>query len=222
MKEQYITTLVIDNNNKFVINNLNIYIRLETLIIMFLQLDILDVSMLTSLKYLQCQGNRIKSLIIGELPNLTDIDCSHNEITTVNLTRCKKLVNIDCSFNKIYEIYLGKLTNLKTFIGTSNCLTELDMLECSNVETVNVEHNPIIDLVINSDYLTELTCDECCLNNLDLKLCPNLRKFSFGFNVIDNLSPDKVKYLEELRLEETLYDNLKSKVNLIVKGYNLR
>ncbi len=167
-------------NNFMKTNNINLeYLKLDKCI----NLDLINLNELTSLTELHVNNNNkltsitdldkcIKLKILNlrnnalinlngleNLVELESLDIGHNNITELSqLNNLKKLKYLYVDSNKITELWTKPLPNLKYFVGTSNLIEKIKILEGSNdLEVIelrnnNIKHLPNLSKMININY----------------------------------------------------------------------
>jgi uncharacterized repeat protein (TIGR02543 family) len=83
---------------------------------------ILDVSGLTSLRSLSCEGSKLIGLNASGLTSLEDINCAGNELTDLNVSGLTSLERIGCSDNELTSINVTGCTALEWFYCVNNNL----------------------------------------------------------------------------------------------------
>jgi Leucine-rich repeat (LRR) protein len=154
--EKTYKSLVITEENSYLLEQLDNYLDLEELHCDGLNLENLNISMLENLQILDCSHNKLSELIVDNLPNLRYLDCSHNELSCLYLDNNVNLSYLDCSYNQVSKLNLRNLS-LHTVNCAHNCLSklyindEVDELDCSYN---NLQYVPIL-----AHQLTSLKID---------------------------------------------------------------
>ncbi len=118
-------------------------------------LKTLDVSMLSNLTQLTCQGNNLTSLRIGSKPNLTTLNCRANELTSLSIGGCYSLETLWCDTNKLQSLDVSGNSSLKNLTCYDNELTRLDVTSNSLLETLTCSKNHLTELDLS--YNKKLT-----------------------------------------------------------------
>ena len=121
----------------------------------------------TLLKHLECDGNKIESLILPDGDALEYLSCSRNYITNLDLS--------------------GK-SNLSTLILNDNNLENLNLRGCTNLKTLSLCETNIGELDLSGcPRLTELNCEGCPIRTLDISMLPNLKSLDCSHTSFDDL-----------------------------------
>jgi len=123
-----------------------------------LSVNNVDVSLLTTLTYLNCHSTQIYG--INNLTNLIELYCEYSNVKYVN--NLTNLTHLNCTGTLVDNI--DNLTNLEvlymdeTYITKINHLIKLRILACEGTE---------IDDISNLVNLEELYCTESYIENID-------------------------------------------------------
>ncbi len=85
----------------------------------------------TSLRWLDCSGNKLTSLDLQGLYALETADCSHNELSLLQVGEIRGLKRLRCSDNRIDFLHLEYTSSLAELDCSRNRLTTLDVSYCS-------------------------------------------------------------------------------------------
>lgn len=90
----------------------------------------LDISGLSNLKSIQCDKNKITSIVLPEKSKLEELNCADNPITFLDLTEQKELKSLSCPNMPIKTLDLTNQTKLD-YLNVSDCrLTSLILPDC--------------------------------------------------------------------------------------------
>lgn len=90
----------------------------------------LDISGLSNLKSIQCDKNKITSIVLPEKSKLEELNCADNSITFLDLTGQKELKSLSCPNMPIKTLDLTNQTKLD-YLNVSDCrLTSLILPDC--------------------------------------------------------------------------------------------
>ena len=90
----------------------------------------LDISGLSNLKSIQCDKNKITSIVLPEKSKLEELNCADNPITFLDLTGQKELKSLSCPNMPIKTLDLTNQTKLD-YLNVSDCrLTSLILPDC--------------------------------------------------------------------------------------------
>ncbi len=165
----------------------------------FGNLTMLDVSKNKKLETLWCEGDRLTSLVLGELPALKTLLCHMNKLETLDVSKCSALNYMWCYQNILAEINLrgcNKLehlncernaplqhlnvtgnTALKELICSGTGITKLVLYRNTALRRLVCEGIPISELDLSKNIeLEELNCYQCELDKLDLSKNTKLKR----------------------------------------------
>ena len=171
----------------------------------------LDVSALTSLKGLYCEGNTnlasltitgASSLTAVECPScaLTDLDasgltslesldCGDNDIETLDVTGDTALTGLLCVQNNLTDIIgLGDATGLKGLMCSGNAIDELDVSGMTELVMLVCDNNELEDLDLSGNSeLFMLVCDNNKIDTLNIISVSTLAYLSCRNNLLTTL-----------------------------------
>ncbi len=152
-------------------------------------------------------GNNIKDLNLKECINLAYVDLepsygSENKgsVKTINVSGCYKLERISLDNVKSLESVIAQnCTSLTSFSDPGDsCLVSLDLLGCTNLETVHVEDNKLTTLILkNCEKMYYLNCENNKLTSLDLSTCKGLKSVWCMRNQIRSQVPQYMIQMNE-------------------------
>lgn len=131
------------------------FIGVQRLYIGGLGLKSLDVSTMTTLTQLTCEGNELTSLRLGGLQKLTKLNCESNELTALNVSGCSALVNLICDTNMIKNLDISSNSALQELQCQDNELTRLDVSSNTGLRTLYCARNHLTELDLR--YNTKLS-----------------------------------------------------------------
>jgi hypothetical protein len=121
--------------------------------------DLTGIEDFTSLVTLAVSMNNLELLDISANTELRFLHFVENNISTIDLSSNVLLEVIGCSVNELTEIDLSSLINLRDFYGSNNNFTELDFSTCTELEIANVGANPFTHLDFsNNPNLNSMYC----------------------------------------------------------------
>lgn len=152
-------------------------------------------------------GNNIEDLNLKECINLVYVDLepsygSENKgsVKTINVSGCYKLERISLDNVKSLESVIAQnCTSLTSFSDPGDsCLVSLDLLGCTNLETVYVEDNKLTTLILkNCEKMYYLNCENNKLTSLDLSTCKGLKSVWCMRNQIRSQVPQYMIQMNE-------------------------
>ena len=146
--------LTIDNSNKNILFESEIYSDIKVLTIQEIEISELNLNLFPNLVSLNVSNISLKKLDLSPCSNLTSLSCDSNRLTQLDLSPCSNLTALSCGDNQLKQLDLSPCSNLTKLFCDNNQLTQLDLSPCPN--------------------LTKLNCESNDLTDLDLSPCPNL------------------------------------------------
>lgn len=177
-------------------------------------LESLDVSALTRLTSLTCQGNYLEELDLSNNSELKELNCSANLIEEINLSNNSALTKLICHSNSLSEIDLSNLTQLEFLNVFQNELDNLDLSNNVNLETINCASNHLSSLDLSHN--TRLSgVVENAIGKQTLSARANYSAIDGSiYSDVDILSPSRIVSTSLDRVEE-VDDSV-----IYVKGYD--
>src|SRR5204863_136277 len=93
------------------------------------------------LDVVNCSGNKLTKLDVGDCINLTELDCSKNLIKNL-INLCPKITKLNCSDNQLNDLEIRNCSKLEILDCSDNKLIRLDLSNCSGSIKVNSDNNP--------------------------------------------------------------------------------
>jgi hypothetical protein len=109
----------------------------------------LDVSTISTLKYLDCSGylytsvTPLQSLNLSACTGLTYLNCSSSKLTNLDLSSCTVLSYLDCSFNRLTYLDLSVNTRLEYLNCAANQLICLDLRNNKLIGSGNADNTKL-------------------------------------------------------------------------------
>ena len=118
------------------------------------------VEYLTSLTYLDCAYNQLKSLDVSKNTLLTSLFCYNCQLTSLDVRKNTSLVHFWCFQNKLSSLNLSNNTLLERLACEENQLTSLDVSKNTRLTLLNCASNKLTALDISKcTYLDSLVLD---------------------------------------------------------------
>ena len=144
-----------------------------------------DVTHKPNLIRVECQNNKLTSLILGENKGLEKLNCANNKLTQLNLNNMSALKELNCANNQLTQLNLKNMISLKELRCQNNQLTALDVSSSPNLTT----------LVLKNNHLTSLNLD----NNPNLNFSiTDIYHSDFNNVYTVTLNPDRTFDLSSL------------------------
>jgi Leucine-rich repeat (LRR) protein len=135
----------------------------------------LDLSNNTMLEYLTCNFNQISDIDLSNNLLLRDIWLNSNNLTILDLTVNDSLISLRCSLNDITELDLSNKPNLSTVFCNDNSISVLNINNAPELSSLWCSGNQISELdVLNKPNLEQLFAGDNLLSSLDLSSCGSL------------------------------------------------
>ena len=176
-----IISLNVDNSSITNLTGISSFINLLNLRIGGNSISAFDITNLTNLKTLYCQGNSLlTTLNISNLTNLEELVFSNCNVNIIDLSTLINLKILGCGNNGISNLNLTPLTNLQDLNVFNNLLTTIDLNGLNNLKILDCSANLFTTLNINFLIgLLELTYGNVNLAPVDITSLINLKKLGF-------------------------------------------
>lgn len=184
------------------------------------QIEELDLSKNTELKWLDCSANKIKSLDLSKNTKLENVYADNNALTSLNVSGIATLKRLDCYVNHLTDLDVSDSTaNLELWCYKNN-LTSLKLppaigkLDCSENQLTELDagnNTAYLDLTCSQNNLTSLKlpaticgldCSENQLMSLDLSNHDDLNDLTCSSNKISRLNVSGCENLRHLKCDE--------------------
>ncbi|MBP5655866.1 MAG: S-layer homology domain-containing protein [Clostridiales bacterium] len=161
--------------------------------------DLTGIKFFTSLKYLNCSYNNLKSLDLSGLDSLEYLECDYNDLTSLDLSGLDSLEYLECDSNELTSLDLSGLGSLEE-VDCSECeLTKINLSGCTALKNLDCSENYLEKMDLSS--CSSLECLDCYENNLttvDANCCPALKELWAYENPLTSIYFDKCDQLEKL------------------------
>ncbi|HLO56786.1 MAG TPA: leucine-rich repeat domain-containing protein [Saprospiraceae bacterium] len=153
----------------------------------------------TSLEYLDCGSNNIKSINLNGMTSLKSLDCHYSYVTLLEIQGLTNLVTLKCFNNSLVSLELEGLTKLETLDCNHNKLTSLNVKELINLEYLDCWFNQLTSLdVQHLIYLAYLKCSSNKFTTLDLQGLLNLKTLNCESNTLESIYVQGLMNLKSL------------------------
>ncbi|UTC57913.1 leucine-rich repeat domain-containing protein [Treponema sp. OMZ 305] len=122
----------------------------------------LDVSNNLFLHNLYCASNAnedgeggIKTLILGNLPELKILNCRRNNLNVLDIEGCPHLEILNCSYNNLQTLDVSKQRELEGLFCAWNRLKILDVRTCQILNDMTCSYNALTDIKIDPHNLSK-------------------------------------------------------------------
>ncbi|MCL2083063.1 MAG: RICIN domain-containing protein [Oscillospiraceae bacterium] len=121
--------------------------------------DLTGIEYFIGLETLDCSGNNLEYLELGEAPGLTSLDCSGNAIEYLDIFDNAGLEALNCSQNELVELDLSENIALETLDCSKNEILELELEENTGLISLVCNDNELVELELSKNLaLTALVC----------------------------------------------------------------
>jgi hypothetical protein len=118
---------------------------------------------------LDCKGDELTSLDLGNDTSLNKLNCNDNRLTALDLSSCAKLTELHCNGDSLTALDLSRNTALKSLECDSNRIDSLDLSHNKALTSVSCKNNRITALGLSGcAALTWVDCSNNSLSSLDL------------------------------------------------------
>lgn len=167
-------------NNKLESIDLTTNVKLGSLAIYENLLSSLDVTpCASSLYFLDCKGNGMEELKLGQMPLLNTLDASLNHIKSLDLRACPELTEVLLGNNDLTELKVSGLDKMSVCEFQNNELTRLDLRGCSAIDELHIPNNKLA--YISFYECTALRYVDCRQNSMTTLDFSNNSKMAFLF-----------------------------------------
>ena len=136
--------------------------KLEKLDCSWNSLTSLDVSNNLFLHNLYCASNAnedgeggIKTLILGNLPELKILNCRRNNLNVLDIEGCPHLEILNCSYNNLQTLDVSKQRELERLFCAWNRLKILDVRTCQILNDMTCSYNALTEIKIDPHNLSK-------------------------------------------------------------------
>ena len=157
-------------------------------------LETLWVNNNLNLKSLTCYSNALTNLDVYNCTAMTNLNCNSNPNLSYigNLGSCTAITYLNCEDCKIGDLSaVMSMPDLESLYAANNKLTSLDVSGLRKLKTLRVSGNQM---------LTELKCNGCALQYLNVSGCSALKQLSCN----DNYDLSAISGLSECTMLENL------------------
>ncbi|MDB5280237.1 MAG: internalin-like protein [Ferruginibacter sp.] len=182
--------------------------NIDTLYCQANTLTSLDVSGMTSLKWLDCSFNQLRSLNLTGLSNLFLLGCGNNKLPSLDVQGLNNLSALFCDANQLTALNVTGLTKLRSLTFSNNQVSLIDLSGLMDLGYLDCSSNPLSSLNVTS--FTKMQTLMCINNNftsLDVQQLSQLVAFSCYSNALSSLTfstaPNSYPKLIDLRVYDT-------------------
>lgn len=152
-----------------------------------------------SLRVLECQGNSLTELDLSGNPALEELRCYRNGLKSLDVGNCPELRSLYCGKNMLTSLKLEGNPKLSILQCQENSLSKLDVSHCPNLDFLVCSDNalPFLDLTANSK-LTQVQAEgNAAMQNL-------MRNAGLDLAAVPGFDPSRASNWEGGGLDGTL------------------
>ena len=129
------------------------HLELEYLYCSHNDLEQLNVKKSKWLKELDCSSNRLTALDVDvtHKPNLVRVECQNNKLTSLILGENQMLEKLNCANNQLPQLNLNNMSALKELNCANNQLTVLDVSSSPNLTKLWLKNNHLTSLNLDNN-----------------------------------------------------------------------
>ena len=172
------------------------------------QLKSLDVSNNTALTKLNCSYNNLSSLALNNTA-LKVLWCQHNQITALDISKSPSLTLLNCGFNQISSLDVSNNPALDSLGCYNNQIPALDLSKNTGLEYLTCYNNKLSSLDLrNNTTLTHLSCYNNQISSLNISSSPRIDTLACYCNQLTVLDLSKNTGLKYLACRENKLTSL--------------
>ena len=170
----------------------------------------LDLSALSYLMHLECDGNYLETLILPESPWLVFLRCSHNRLKELDLSRIPNLRLIQAFENDLSDLDFRVTPNIESIEIGSNQIGSIDVSQCPKLGVLNLGNlRSVKELDLSGNpRLGWLGIYDTGITSIDLSHNPQLNYLNCQVTSISSLDLSKCTKLYELKCWDCLIEEL--------------
>lgn len=172
-------------------------------------LNELDLSEATELRYLQCDGNFLTTLDISHCNALVSLDCGNNPLSTINVSKAPQLRELKylilTNNDTLQSLDLSGCSELVKLYIYNSSVKEINLSSCKNLEEIYCFANNNLSSLNNLGdcrNLIKLDCSSNNINTLYLRNCQKLEELDCSRNSLAVLDVSKCSALKTLDCDE--------------------
>lgn len=187
---------------------------LETLVISDSGITKINLENTPSLINLNVMGNKLESINLDCLKNLSYLNASNNKLKSLDLSSNPEITRLSIEKNNLETINLNNNAKLEYLIAFNNDLSDLDLSKCMNLTTLNVANNSltVLDISNNTKLVTvsvQYVNGKGSLKEIKLgSEYPNLTGLYFSNNNVESFDFNKLTSKNMITVEG-YYNKLK-------------
>ena len=154
--------------------------------------DLEGIEYFSSLKILNCSGNKLTRLSVSNNAALIELTCYGNELVELEISGATALEKLNCWDNQLATLNTTKNLALEQFSCNGNQLAMLDVRQNAELKELYCEYNQLTKLELGENTaLAYLNCTANRLNALDISGCVALKVLRCSSNELTTLDTKK-------------------------------
>ena len=191
------------------LHGIEYFTSLDSLDCAHCQIEHLDVTKNTKLKYLRCSSNPMESIDISKNTLLTSFYCSQNGMSELDVTKNVALKTLVCDGNLFGPLDLSNNTELEELICFYSDVARSDLSHNTKLRVLECNNSGLTSLDLSKNIaLTELNCSENELTSLNVSGCMALKELNCYSNKLTSLDVSKNTKLTTLDCDDNKLKSL--------------
>lgn len=198
--------------------------KIDTLMVPAAGLKAIDLSQTKQLKLLGIDNNyELSQLDLTGMTQLKALSCEGNALTSLNLSACRNLESLVCNNNQLTTLDVSGLNKLETLTCFSNNLATLSLTGCTSMKNLDCSVNPKLNTVDFPHSLTSLNCSSCNFAQIETTKLPLLNNLTCDGNQIGTLNLTAQTKLSAIncgnnKIEQLDFSNCTSLLDVVIAG----
>jgi internalin-related protein len=198
--------------------------KIDTLMVPAAGLKTIDLSQTKQLKLLGIDNNyELSQLDLTGMTQLKALSCEGNALTSLNLSACRNLESLVCNNNQLTTLDVSGLNKLETLTCFSNDLATLNLTGCTSMKNLDCSVNPKLSTADFPRSLTSLNCSSCNFTQIETTKLPLLTNLTCGGNQIGTLNLTAQTKLTAIncgnnKIEQLDFSNCTSLLDVVIAG----
>lgn len=198
--------------------------KIDTLMVPAAGLKTIDLSQTKQLKLLGIDNNyELSQLDLTGMTQLKALSCEGNALTSLNLSACQNLESLVCNNNQLTTLDVSGLNKLETLTCFSNDLATLNLTGCASMKNLDSSVNPKLSTADFPRSLTSLNCSSCNFTQIETTKLPLLTNLTCDGNQIGTLNLTAQTKLTAIncgnnKIEQLDFSNCTSLLDVVIAG----
>ena len=198
--------------------------KIDTLMVPAAGLKTIDLSQTKQLKLLGIDNNyELSQLDLTGMTQLKALSCEGNALTSLNLSACRNLESLVCNNNQLTTLDVSGLNKLETLTCFSNDLATLNLTGCASMKNLDSSVNPKLSTADFPRSLTSLNCSSCNFTQIETTKLPLLTNLTCDGNQIGTLNLTAQTKLTAIncgnnKIEQLDFSNCTNLLDVVIAG----